>query len=157
MKRYDVHARFARAHLRTRAQRAVYFTLVAQLAESWSALELARLKDLDPTTVQAVLDQYAAVGIVEVADAPHGSRYYWRADMSYLFDGGPSAPELIDPVCGMTVDESTPYRVTDAFGRRWLFCARVCMTTFQGAPPSTPAARTDRPSRGSDSAPHHQE
>jgi YHS domain-containing protein len=157
MKRYDVHALFARAHLRTRAERAVYFTLVAQLAKSWSALELARLKGLDLPTVQAILERYAVAGIVEVSDASDGSRYQWRSDMTYLFRGSPSAAEFIDPVCGMTVDESTPYRVTDAFGRRWLFCARVCLTNFQHARPSTSADRTDRSARGSDSAPHHQE
>ena len=132
--RYDVYARFARAHLRTRTERAVYFTLVAQLASSWSACELARLKDLDVPTVQAVLDRYAAADIVEVADLSTGRRYRWRADMTYLFGATLSAPELVDPVCGMTVDEWTPYCFRDAFGRRWVFCSSVCMTTFRSAP-----------------------
>lgn len=133
MKRYDVHARFARAHLGTRAERAVYFTLVAQFAPSWSAREIARLKDLDVRTVEDVLDRYVAVGIVEVTDAPAGRRYQWRSDMSYLFGSGPSAPELVDPVCGMTVEQWTPYRLQDGL-QLWVFCAPVCMATFQAAP-----------------------
>lgn len=134
MKCYDVHARFARAHLQTRVERAVYFTLVAQLAPSWSAPEIARLKDLDPCCVEAVLDRYAAGGIVEVTDAPAGRRYQWRSDMSYLFGAGPSAPELLDPVCGMTVDKQTPFRIDDPLGRLWVFCSAICLSTFQNAP-----------------------
>ena len=133
MQRYDVHARFARAHLRTRAERAVYFTLVAQLAPSWSAAEIARVKDLDVRSVAAVLDRYAGVGIVEVIEAPAGRRYQWRSDMSYLFGSGPTAPELVDPVCGMTVEQRTPYRLEDG-PQLWVFCAPVCMATFQAAP-----------------------
>lgn len=134
MQRYDVHSCFARVHLTTRAERAVYFTLVAQLAESWSATELARLKNLDVRTVEAVLDRYSVAGIVEVADVPMGGRYQWRSDMSYLFGSGPSGGKLVDPVCGMAVDGWTPYCFEDAFQRLWMFCAPVCMTTFQAAP-----------------------
>ena len=57
MRLYDVHSRFAQVHLRTPAERTVYFTLVAQLAESWSAVEIAGLKDIDVATVEAVLDR----------------------------------------------------------------------------------------------------
>ena len=35
MKRHDVYSRFARRHLGTRVERAVYLTLVDQEAESW--------------------------------------------------------------------------------------------------------------------------
>ena len=134
MKRYAVQARFARAHLRTGAERAVYFTLVAQLAPSWSAPEIARLKDLEVRTVEAVLDRYAAAGIVEAIDIPAGWRYQWRSDISYLFGTGPSAPELLDPVCGMTVDKWTPFRYDDPLGGLWVFCSAICLSTFQAAP-----------------------
>lgn len=134
MQRYAVHSRFARAHLRTREERAVYFTLVAQLAPSWSAPEIARRKDLDVRRVAAVLDRYADVGIVEVAETPTGRRYQWRSDMSYVFGSGAGATKLIDPICGMTVDDWTPYRFEDASHRLWVFCSRICMTAFEAAP-----------------------
>jgi len=44
-------------HPRTRAERTVYFTLLAQFAESWSAVEIASLKGFDTETVEAVLDR----------------------------------------------------------------------------------------------------
>lgn len=104
MRLCDVHSRFARAHLRTPAERAVHFTLVAQLVESWSAVEIARLKDIDVGTVEAVLDRYADAGVVAVVDSMVGSRYRWCSNMGYLFGGGSSGVTMIDPVCGMTTD-----------------------------------------------------
>lgn len=130
-RRHDVHSRFARAHLRTRDERAVYFTLVAESASSWSAEEMARLKDLDTGKTAAVLDRYAAVGIVDALDVPSGRRYRWRSDMTYLLGAEPGA-RPIDPVCGMTVHDETPYRARDTIGRTRLFCSAVCLARFQG-------------------------
>lgn len=133
---HDVHSRFARSHLRTRTERAVYFTLVAQLAESWSAMEIASLKGLDVKTVEAVLDRYADAGVVTVVDPGMGSRYRWCSDMEYLFRIGSSGVTMIDPVCGMTTDEETPHRFEDGSGAVWLFCSSSCLATFRANPPS---------------------
>lgn len=136
MRLYDVHSRFARMHLRTPTERAVYFTLVAQLAESWTAAEIATLKDVDVRTVEAVLDGYADAGVVDGVDSNGGLRYRWRSDMSYLFNAGSSGITMIDPVCGMTTDGATPHRVSDGSGTLRLFCSSLCLAAFRADPPS---------------------
>lgn len=153
---HDVHSRFARAHLRTREERGVYFTLVAQLAPSWSATEIARLKHLDTDAVAAILAGYERAGIVEVLDAPTGRRYRWRSDMSYLYGADPNTmnrvcPDRVDPVCGMRVDEQTPYRTRDTSGRMRLFCSATCASIFQKtlATSDGPEATGSRPAGGS--------
>jgi YHS domain-containing protein len=136
MRLHDVHSRFEQVHLRTREERAVYFTLVAQLAESWSAVEIASLKDLDVRTVEAVLDRYADAGVVDVVDSATGLRYRWCSDMSYLFGGGSSAVTMIDPVCGMTIAGGTPHWLEDGSGTLWLFCSSICLATFRTKSPN---------------------
>lgn len=135
MRLYDVHSRFAQAHLRTRAERAVYFTLVAQLAESWSAAEIADLKDVDVWRVAVVLDGYADAGVVDVVESAIGLRFRWRSDMSYLFSAGSSGITMIDPVCGMTTHGATPHRVDDGVGTLRLFCSSLCLAAFRADPP----------------------
>lgn len=160
MRLYDVHSRFARMHLRTPAERAVYFTLVAQLAESWSAAEIATLKDVDVRTVEAVLDGYADAGVVDGVDSNGGLRYRWRSDMSYLFNAGSSGITMIDPVCGMTTDGATPHRVSDGSGTLRLFCSSLCLAAFRADPPSYGRrqrrgdTKTRRQQGGSDSGAH---
>ena len=114
----------------------MYFTLVAQLAESWSAVEIASLKDIDVGTVEEVLDRYADAGVVDVVHSETGLHYRWRSDMSYLSRGGSSAVTMIDPVCGMTTDGETPHRLEDGSGNLWLFCSSLCLATFQANPQS---------------------
>ncbi len=72
MSRYDVYARFAGRHLRTRAERAVYLTLVSQEAQSWSAAEMARVKRPDEREAERILEDYEGSGIVEEIGAPGG-------------------------------------------------------------------------------------
>ena len=134
MRLYDVHSRFAQVHLRTPAERAVYFTLVAQLAASWSAVEIASLKGLDVATAEAVLDRYADAGVVDVVDSETGLRYRWCSDMSYLCRARSSEVTMIDPVCGMTTDGETPHRLEDGSGTLWLFCSSLCLATFRANP-----------------------
>jgi len=146
MRLYDVHSRFAQVHLRTRAERAVYFTLVAQIAESWSAVEIASLKDLDVLTVEAVLDRYADAGVVDVVDSAAGLRYRWCSEMNYLFGAGSSSVTMIDPVCGMTMAGGTPHWLEDRSGTLWLFCSSICLATFRANPQtyrSAPETRCD--------------
>lgn len=140
---YDVHSRFAQVHLRTRAERAVYFTLVAQIADSWSAAEIASLKELDVGTVQAVLDRYMDAGVVAAVDSETGLRYRWRSDMSYLF-GTSSAVTMIDPVCGMTIPDGTPHWLQDGWGKLWLFCSSTCVATFRAKSSNPPVGAEPR-------------
>lgn len=116
----------------------MYFTLVAQLAESWSAAEIADLKDLDVETIEAVLDRYAdagVVGVVDVVDSATGLRYRWRSDMNYLFGAGSSGVTMIDPVCGMTMAGGTPRRLEDGSGTLRLFCSSLCLARFRAESP----------------------
>lgn len=136
MRLYDIHSRFAQVHLSTPAERAVYFTLVAQLADSWSAVEIASLKGLDVKAVEAVLDRYADVGVVAIVESEVGVRYRWCSDMRYLFGAGSSEVTMIDPVCGMTIDAATPYRMADGSGTLWLFCSSTCLASFRARPRS---------------------
>lgn len=144
MRLHDVHSRFAQVHLRTPAERAVYFTLVAQLAESWSPVEIANLKGLEAKTVVTVLDRYADAGVVDVVHSETGLRYRWRSDMSYLSRGGSSTVTMIDPVCGMTTDGETPHRLEDGSGNLWLFCSSTCLATFRAISPTDPSAPETR-------------
>jgi hypothetical protein len=91
MELHDVYSRFARRHLGTREERAVYLTLVGQEAGSWSVRDLAKRSHLNPDDTERVLEEFEAAGVVEVIDTREGRRYRWRSDMNYLFgegDGG---------------------------------------------------------------------
>lgn len=134
MRRYDIFARFARRHLRTREERAVYFTLVSQEAKSWSAAEIAELKRFDERDIERVFKAYEAAGIVEAADAAKGRRYRWRSDMNYLFGDVSDSPDWVDPVCGMPVTEDSPYRAKDLFRRSRRFCSPLCLAVFRAVP-----------------------
>lgn len=129
-----MHSRFAKAHLRTHTQRAVYFTLVAQIADSWSAAEIATLKHLDAGSVEAVLDHYVAAGVVDLLQTEAGNRYRWRSDMAYLVEDEARVATTLDPVCGMTVTAGTPYWLAEASGELWLFCSELCLATFRAKP-----------------------
>lgn len=133
-RRYDVYARFARRHLRTREERAVYLTLVSQQAESWSAAEIAELKQLDARDIQRILRAYEVSGIVEAAGPAKDRRYRWRSDMNYLFGGVNDSPEWADPVCGMPVTDDSPYRADDLFRRPRRFCSSLCLAAFRAFP-----------------------
>ena len=147
-RRYDIYARFARRHLRTRAERAVYLTLVAQEAESWSAAEIAGRQRLDARDIERILQAYEVAGIVEAAGATGDRRYRWRSDMNYLLGGVSDSPGRTDPVCGMPVAEERPCRTNDLFGRPRRFCSSLCLAAFrafQGAfsgPPPASAGET---------------
>lgn len=135
MKRYDVYTLFARRHLATREERAVYLTLVSQQHASWSAHEIAKRNRLDEHDVERVLDDFQAAAIVE-EDGPSkdGPRYRWRSDMSYLF-APPGAPATeTDPVCGMPVLPDTPYVAPDTSGEIRRFCSSLCRAAFMAFP-----------------------
>lgn len=134
MKRHDVYSRFARRHLGTREEQAVYLTLVAQEAESWSARELAERNHLDRDLIGHVLEGFEAAGVVDGIDAPYGRRYRWRSDMNYLFGERDGSPEWVDPVCGMPVLADSPYVADDPYRRPRRFCSSLCRGAFLASP-----------------------
>lgn len=134
VKRYDVYSRFARRHLDTRQERAVYLTLVGQEADSWSARELAERTHLDPGETERVLEAFRADGVADAIDAPEGRRYRWRSDMNYLFGEHGGSPEWVDPVCGMPVLAKSPYVAHDTYRRPRKFCSSLCLATFLASP-----------------------
>lgn len=142
VKRYDVYSRFARRHLDTREERAVYLTLVGQEADSWSARELAERNHLDLDETERVLEAFRAAGVVDAIDAPKGRRYRWRSDMNYLFGEQGDSPGWVDPVCGMPVLANSPYAADDTYGRPRRFCSALCLAAFLASPStfSVPAA-----------------
>lgn len=134
MKRYDVYSRFARRHLETREERAVYLTLVGQETDSWSARELAERNHLDPDETERVLEAFEAAGVVDAIHAPEGCRYRWRSDMNYLFGEEGESPEWVDPVCGMPVLANSPYVADDPHRRPRRFCSSLCLAAFLASP-----------------------
>ena len=53
-----------------------------------------------------------------------------------------------DPVCGMTVDEKSPYRSTHA-GQTYVFCSVTCKTNFDKEPGRYAAPAKGEVQRGS--------
>ena len=134
VKRYDVYSWFARRHLDTRKERAVYLTLVGQEAESWSACELGNRNHLDADETERILEAFEAAGVVDAIDAPEGRRYRWRSDMSYLFGERGDSRDRVDPVCGMPVLANSPFAADDTYGRSRRFCSSLCLAAFLGSP-----------------------
>lgn len=149
--RYDVWTRFARVHLSTPAERAVYLTLVGGAQESWSAGEIARSRHLDEGEAQGVLIRFIQAGIAEpVAHGAGSPRYRWRADMDYLFGGPLEGIDSIDPVCGMPLVTDSPLAATWE-GRAFRFCSSLCRAAFLAFPSSfaTRSRDVDAASTGS--------
>src|SRR6478672_9535023 len=62
-------------------------------------------------------------------------------------------PSLIDPVCGMQVDASSPYRFTYS-DREYLFCSARCAERFKAAPQQYLSRASPTPGHG-EHAPSH--
>ena len=60
--RYDLGSRFARLHLRTRAERAVYLVLVCDRTKAWSPEEIARLAFPNVSSAASRLSHDATTG-----------------------------------------------------------------------------------------------
>lgn len=139
MKRHDVASLFARAHLGTRPQRAVYLVLVCDRSRAWSSEEIARLKDIEEAEIERALAGFASAGIVEMEEGEPAS-YRWSPNMDYLF-GEREDDERIDPVCGMRVAPDTPYLVEDAYGASVWFCSPLCRAAFVAFPSAFSSTR----------------
>lgn len=125
--------RFARAHLRTPAQQAVYQTVASDPEATWSAAEIAAHTRLAHHDIGQVLRSFAAAGILrETASPGRDRRYRWRPELRYLLDGSAPRAEFIDPVCGMPVDPDTPHTGRDASGALVRFCSPYCGAAYRG-------------------------
>jgi len=122
----------ARAHLRTRVERAVFAVVAGDTGRWWTAAAAARAAGVDELDADQTLRRFGAAGIVESEAGSAGSRYRYRAEMAYLStDGGTDeAGELRDPVCGMPVAADTPH-VADDDGRVVRFCSMPCLVRWQ--------------------------
>lgn len=128
-------AALARAHLRTRAERAVFGVVAASSGRWWTAPAAARAAGVDEIDADQALRRFAAAGIVEQElGRTDGSRYRYRAEMAYLSTGGDTEEdgELRDPVCGMPVAPDTPH-VADDHGHVVRFCSLPCLVLWQRA------------------------
>jgi len=123
----------ARAHLRTRAERAVFAVVAASSGRWWTAPAAARAAGVDEIDADQALRRFGAAGIVEQEPGrTAGSRYRYRTEMAYLSAGGHTEEdsELRDPVCGMPVAPDTPH-VADDHGRVVRFCSLPCLVRWQ--------------------------
>lgn len=122
----------ARAHLRTRAERAVFAVVAGDPGRWWTAATAARGARVEELDADQTLRRFTAAGIVEQEAGSAGSRYRYRAEMAYLSTGGGADEdgELRDPVCGMPVSADTPH-VADDHGRAVRFCSIPCLVRWQ--------------------------
>jgi YHS domain-containing protein len=51
------------------------------------------------------------------------------------------AEEVVDPVCGMTVDPARSPHRTEHDGRSWWFCSESCLASFEKDPGSYTAPK----------------
>lgn len=124
--------RFASAHLRTRAQRAVYRAVGSNPESWWSAVEIAKHAGFDHAEVDQVLRSFAGAGILHERTHPSGARLYcWYHELRYLFDGTAPRAELVDPVCGMPVAADSPHTGHDPTGATVAFCSRWCQAAHR--------------------------
>lgn len=124
-------ARFARTHLRTPAQRAVYRTVGARPDAWWSATEIADHTGTSVLEVDQVLRGFAAAGILHDRAGPAGRRYSWHRDLRYVFDGTSPTGELIDPICGMPVAADSPHVGHATDGAALRFCSQGCLAAHR--------------------------
>lgn len=125
----EAWGRFARRHLSTREDRAVFHTLTDERTRAWSAREIAARERSDLDAIAEALVRFDDAGIVESAPTSTGRRYRWRPEMNYLFDElGRGA--AWDPVCGMPVPANSPHVAEDLHRRTTRFCSSLCRAGF---------------------------
>ena len=128
----DGFLRFARAHLLTAAERAVYRILASDGAREWSVAEVASAAAVSHHEADQALRRFAAAGIVthtHPSGGPH--RYRWGTGMAYL-QSAADAGALIDPVCGMPVPADAPHVAGDG-GTKVRFCSLPCLVRWRSS------------------------
>ncbi len=119
--------RFARAHLTSRAHRAVYSVLAGASDSWWSPDEVAGATREDRHEIDVALRQLTAARIVEVRSLGDDPRYRWLFDTASLDDPTAASVARIDPVCGMPVAADSPFQLEDGSGLH-RFCSLRCLT-----------------------------
>ena len=114
---------FAQAHLRSRAERAVYVALPPHGTDPLSVAELCAAAHLDHHDTDQVLRRFAAAGVAEVVEARGERRYRLRREAA----GG-----VVDPVCGMVVPPGSGHEVDGDLGVA-RFCSVQCLMTWRSA------------------------
>ena len=145
VEQYDIFTRFARVHLSTRAERAVYLALVGDHQQVLSAAEISLSNGLLEREIERVLERFQAAGIVEGVGASGSRRFRWRSDMDYLFGSSGEASGWVDPVCGMPVWDGSPHLANDTFGRPQRFCSSLCLAAFLAFPSAFTWPSSDAP------------
>lgn len=128
----DPFVRFARAHLPTKAERAVYAVIAADAGRDWSAGDVAAAAGVSHHEADQALRRFASAGIVDHAHVTgQGHRYRWHPDMGYLRTA--SVDDVaVDPVCGMPVAAGTPHVARDG-DTEVRFCSLPCLVRWQSS------------------------
>ena len=126
----DAFVRFAKVHLPTNAERAIYPVLAGAPDRDWTAGEVAAAAGVSHHEADQALRRFASAGIVDHSHVRGQShRYRWHPDMGYLREGADDGA-AIDPVCGMPVPPGTPHtaRADDTEIR---FCSLPCLVRWR--------------------------
>ena len=133
MDKRDVLDRFARTHLSTEAELAVYLALDHR-RPFLSANEVAAITAIPMDEVEPVLRSFAAAGILHEVWLDDSPVYRRRAEIDYLAEDPDVLPSEIDPVCGMLPPADAPYVERDADGIERRFCSARCRAAFIAFP-----------------------
>lgn len=125
----DAFLRFAKVHLATNAERAIYPVLGGAPDRDWTAGEVAAAARVSHHEADQALRRFAAANIVDHTHVRgQGHRYRWHPDMGYLHQGGEVGP-AIDPVCGMPVPAGAPHTARDG-ETDVSFCSLPCLVRW---------------------------
>lgn len=126
----EAFVRFAKVHLPTNAERAIYPVLAADSDREWTAGEVAAAARVSHHEADQALRRFASAGIVDHSHVRgQGHRYRWHPDMSYLRQGFVSG-SAIDPVCGMPVPPGSPHTARDG-DAEVSFCSLPCLVRWK--------------------------
>lgn len=129
----DVIDRFARTHLSTEAELAVYLALDHH-RPFLSANEVAAITGIPMGEIEPVLRSFAAAGILNEVWLDDSAVYRRRAEIDYLAEDPDVLPSEIDPVCGMLPSADAPYVERDSDGSERRFCSARCRAAFIAFP-----------------------
>ena len=130
----DAFERFARAHLGTRAERAVYAVVAGHPSAAWSVGEVAAHARVSHHEAAQALRRFAAAGIVARFERPARSdQYRWALEVPALLDGtSADTQQAVDPVCGMPIPPDSPHVVHDG-DVDVRFCSLPCLVRWRAA------------------------